>query len=389
MNEIKRVLHVIPGFGGGISSHVRNIVNSIDTECLTIDVAGFTDYPQEFVNEVRAKGGDVHRLKNIRIKTLYKNIKEYKQILKSKKYCAVHLHLTDKQALYFASISKLFGIQRIIVHAHIADQEGSESIYAKIKLAVFRKITVYSATDLASCSKLASEFRFGAKYVIKNKVMHIPNSIVGKKYFIKLSEEERRNYYDEFKIHRGQLIIGHVGYFGFQKNHIFMMKLIERMVERNIDFVWLFVGTGRNFGVTVSEAKRLNINSYIRFLGRRNDVNRLYQIMDVSILPSIFEGLPTVTIETQAAGTPTVISENVSDEVDMGFKMVRRISLTASLDEWINAIIESSQMVIPDQEVRQKSMEKKCFISNRAVELYYRFINGEIKTYNLGDKVDW
>lgn len=42
MGSKVRVLHIIPGFGGGISSHVRNIINGINKDEVTIDVAGFT-----------------------------------------------------------------------------------------------------------------------------------------------------------------------------------------------------------------------------------------------------------------------------------------------------------------------------------------------------------
>lgn len=48
MGSKVRVLHIIPGFGGGISSHVRNIINGINKDEVTIDVAGFTPYPDEF-----------------------------------------------------------------------------------------------------------------------------------------------------------------------------------------------------------------------------------------------------------------------------------------------------------------------------------------------------
>ena len=47
-----RVLHIMPGFGGGISSHVRNIIRGVDKEKIIIDVAGFTDYPDFFIEEV-------------------------------------------------------------------------------------------------------------------------------------------------------------------------------------------------------------------------------------------------------------------------------------------------------------------------------------------------
>lgn len=76
-------------------------------------------------------------------------------------------------------------------------------------------------------------------------------------------------------------------------------------------FVWLFIGTGYNFDEYVHLAEIMGLGDCVRFLGRRNDVCALYKIMNVSVLASFFEGLPTVTIETQAAGTATVISDSI------------------------------------------------------------------------------
>ena len=53
------------------------------------------------------------------------------------------------------------------------------------------------------------------------------------------------------------------------------------------------------------------------FTGVRADVDRLMQAMDVFILPSLFEGLPVVLVEAQAAGLPCLCSERVTREADV------------------------------------------------------------------------
>ena len=72
-----RVLHIMPGFGGGISSHVRNIIRGVDKEKIIIDVAGFTDYPDFFIEEVKAKGGQTFHLRNVRVKSIMACVGEY------------------------------------------------------------------------------------------------------------------------------------------------------------------------------------------------------------------------------------------------------------------------------------------------------------------------
>lgn len=386
-NKTIRVLHIIPGFGGGISSHVRNIVNGIDEKQVTIDVVGFTPYPSDFVSEIESKGGKTYTLDNVRLHNLIKCIKHFRTIAIKGHYDAIHMHLADVQACYFSLLALTCGIKRKIVHAHIAGRQNSASFAFKMRKRINRFLTVISATDLASCSKLSSEFRYGVKYVKNNKVMHIPNSINVSQYLEEIDKATKEKYYREFGIRDGQMVIGHVGFFGYQKNHPFMFKIAERLKERGIDFVWLFIGTGYNFDKYVNIAESMGIKSCVRFLGRRSDVFLLYKIMDVSVLASYFEGLPTVTIETQAAGTPTVISDSISDETDMGMNMIRRVSLKDSLDAWCDAVCDMSKTVVPDRKERLKNIEKRYFTTDTAAALYTKFLKKEISAYNLGTEI--
>ena len=118
----------------------------------------------------------------------------------------------------------------------------------------------------------------------------------------------------------------------------------------------------------------MDLADCVKLLGRRDDVCNLFKIMDVSVLASFFEGLPTVTIETQAAGTPTVISDTITDETDMGLGMIRRLSLDDSLDIWCDAIIECSSMVPPSTEIRKDNIEKRAFTTTTAAKLYTKFL---------------
>ena len=62
------------------------------------------------------------------------------------------------------------------------------------------------------------------------------------------------------------------------------------------------------------EKKEQRIQDNILFLGNRDDVYRLYQAMDVFVLPSRYEGLPVVGVEAQAAGLPCVLSDKMTKE---------------------------------------------------------------------------
>ena len=63
------------------------------------------------------------------------------------------------------------------------------------------------------------------------------------------------------------------------------------------------------------KAGQLGIAEQVLFCGQMADVSPWYQAMDCFVLPSLFEGLPVVGIEAQAAGLPCLFSDRVTDEV--------------------------------------------------------------------------
>ena len=84
------------------------------------------------------------------------------------------------------------------------------------------------------------------------------------------------------------------------------------MSIRIVSFSWLGIGNLRS--EIEDKAKRMRIYEDIKFTGNIENVEDILQIADGMILPSLFEGVPLVTIEWQISGLPILISDNVSDE---------------------------------------------------------------------------
>ena len=83
--------------------------------------------------------------------------------------------------------------------------------------------------------------------------------------------------------------------------------------------------------------KEQQIQDNILFLGNRNDVYRLYQAMDVFVLPSRYEGLPVVGVEAQAVGLPCVLSDKMTKETKMA-KSVIFLNIKSGEKKWADKI---------------------------------------------------
>ena len=73
-------------------------------------------------------------------------------------------------------------------------------------------------------------------------------------------------------------------------------------------------------------------------LGIRTDIDRLYQALDVFILPSKIEGFPVVGVEAQANGLPVIFSKNVPKEALITNQAIS-LPLEAGAEQWALAII--------------------------------------------------
>ena len=383
---IKRILHIMPGYGGGIGSYIINIIRSSNPELIINDVASFTTYPDYYKNDVESKGGKTYTLTRIRTKTILRSILEIKGILNKQKYDAVYIHDTDFGALYFSTIARLCGIRRIIIHAHQTNHSDNKGILQNIKFFLYKYLTVSCATQLASCSKMASEFRFGTFYVKKHKVMHLPNSINVSAYEYDINSKEADMLKSSIGVRDNELVLGNVGYFRKQKNHPFLVYIAKALKMRNIPFKLLLIGVGEEQSAIINLVEKQNLKDCVIFLGQRNDVATLFKIMDVSILPSFFEGLPTVAVECQAAGTPILMADTITKEVDMGLGLTRYLSLDAGIDVWCDTILEMSRIPHVSAETRINSIQQRYFTSSSAAELFYKFINKDISSYEFGEK---
>lgn len=127
-----------------------------------------------------------------------------------------------------------------------------------------------------------------------------------------------------------------------------------------------------------NEAKKLNIDSRIFFLGIRNDVGELLSAMDLFILPSIYEGAPLSLIEAQTNGIDAIVTSNISKEVFINDNV---IPLELIEEKWVNKIEECLANEIKEEERKKmyKNVEKQKYDILETANLF------ENKYYYIGE----
>ncbi len=103
-------------------------------------------------------------------------------------------------------------------------------------------------------------------------------------------------------------VVGTVGRFDEQKGHMFFLKAIPKILQDVPDVRFIFVGDGSLRSKLEKMGRELEVNQNIIFTGVRRDIPEILSIMDVFVLPSIFEGFGIVLLEAMAVGKPVVAS---------------------------------------------------------------------------------
>lgn len=118
----------------------------------------------------------------------------------------------------------------------------------------------------------------------------------------------------EFGLAQDALIIGTVGRLSMQKNPFFIVDILDELRKTEPDFRFLWAGTGGLKEDVERYIAQKGLTQNVLLLGVRDDIPRILQALNVFILPSKFEGLGIVAVESQAAGIPTLLSNTIPQE---------------------------------------------------------------------------
>ncbi len=104
-------------------------------------------------------------------------------------------------------------------------------------------------------------------------------------------------------------IVGTVGRLTEQKGYALLLEAAVLVLKRLPQTHFLVIGTGELEEDLKRLAKRLRIDTKVIFTGPRTDVEELMSMMDLFVSSSLWEGLPTVLLESMAAGVPIVATQ--------------------------------------------------------------------------------
>ena len=127
----------------------------------------------------------------------------------------------------------------------------------------------------------------------------------------------------ELQISQSDRVIGTIGRLTLVKGIEYFLKAARIIVDKRSDVTFLIVGDGPLRTSLEQLSRKLQIEKFVKFVGYREDIYNLINIMDVFVLSSLHEGIPTVLLEALAMGRPVVATRvggipEVLEQEDLG-----------------------------------------------------------------------
>lgn len=307
MNNKKiKVLHLeLDEHLGGIESFLYNLYNAIDREKVQFDFVSRSDNPA-YKSELTELGANIFKVYSF--KNPFKYMNDLKQIIKNGEYDIIHIHKNSAANILPFCVTNKFKNMKVFVHSHNTKPSvnGCTSVLHNIN----KKFLYDSANKHFACSQVAGEWMYGKN--IKFRVLR--NGIITSKY--RFNKEKRKIKRQELNIPNSAFVVGNVGRFAEQKNQKRLVEVFDEVKKLNPNSYLLLIGDGNLKEKIQLYVKEKNIEN-VKFLGVRNDIPDLMMAMDVFVMPSLYEGLPIVGVEAQAAGLNLYLSNTISKETQL------------------------------------------------------------------------
>ncbi len=372
MGEKVRVLEVFDSLeiSGGVQNVVMNVLRNIDRSKIQIDFAVY-DAPKVDTYEAEALslGAKIHKIDNVSTLGVFKFYKQMKKLLKENTYDIVHAHNLFHNGIILLA-AKVNGVKVRISHSHQQFDDRNCKFPRNIYVKFFKVLNNIVATKRVACSDVAAEFLFG-----KNKeYTFIPNSLDLSRFIINKTDDEIR---ESFGIGDSAVrILTHVGRFTPQKNQGFLLDIMDKLRDQNC--IMLVAGQGEDREEFLKAVRDKNLEEKVKYVGLIRNVPEFLKISECLLVPSIYEGLPVVCVEAQAAGCRALLSDSLTRQVDLGFNLVEYLSIE-SPEPWINRvkeILNTEKINIPFEKIAEHFKEHN--FENESNILVWN------KLYNIG-----
>lgn len=157
---------------------------------------------------------------------------------------------------------------------YIAISKGmKQSLHLREKVPYDKITLIYNGVDVSAISNISADIPE------LKKSLHIPSNLP---------------------------VLGTVGRLAPEKEYPKLLKALSVLKNHGVGFIALIAGDGPQRNYLENLSREMNLNEQVRFLGQREDIYQLLNLMDIFVFPSGGEAFSITLLEAMAKKKPVV-----------------------------------------------------------------------------------
>lgn len=310
-----RILQVLDKISqnSGVSAVVTNYYFHMDHARIQFDFLLYEQPKEEWKSKLTEQGAEIYVTGQPGGREIYAYGKAVEQFfaVHQGEYQVVHVHIPNA-AFVILRCAKKYDVPVRIVHSHNA--RGADGVLKKVRNFVLNKWGICYANQYYACGEAAGRYLYGKKKVESGKITILNNAINLEKYYY--NKQSREKIRGKLGV-SDEILLGHIGRFAEQKNHRGLLEIFAELQKRDIRCRLVLLGDGPLQGEMKEYAMKEGIADKVIFAGVVKNAEEYLSAMDLFVFPSLYEGLPVVCVEAQAAGLPCLVSVDVTREIGL------------------------------------------------------------------------
>ena len=197
--------------------------------------------------------------------------------------------------------ARLANVPIIISTMHRVADHKQEAIYRVLFFA--DTLTMALTTRIIAVSKAGKNYLISWHRVKPDKISVVYNGIDAHKYD---SNFDIKEYKRKLNLQHDIPTVGFIGRLVKLKGVNYFLEAAATVVRRGKRVQFVVVGDGPLKERLIKQAKDLRINQHVHFIGFREDIPQILSVIDILVVPSLWEGLPLTILEAMFAGKPII-----------------------------------------------------------------------------------
>lgn len=291
---------------------------------------------------------------------------QLRTLFRNREFDVVHLHLLSP-IVHGRVAARLAGVPFVVTDLHnslLSLSRMASGTVERTRYASYRAIDRFGANRLTSASVAISEGvarDMRSQGVNPDRIRVIENWVDPKQFAWKNSEERRA-----CKAALGldeALTAAVIGRLEPEKRFELVIEAIAKLPE------WRLVvcGTGSRENELRALARDLAADERVRFLGRREDVDRVMGAAQVVCVPSVVDGFGRVAVEALSVGTP-VLAHALDALPDVLGRLPGVEWAEATVSGWVHALTHAKTWQVNSAKLSEAALTR--YGLDRAVRAY-------------------